>query len=392
MNSGTGNQDGVRKTAAAVLPLLETIADEVVARPLPRIQQTRDDGSVESLGFADALVAKKNADAPRQIFFCIHLDTVYPPDCDFQHVEAFRQDGRDCLRGPGVADAKGGLAVLLGTLEAIHHASKSDSIWQKVGWRVVLNPDEEIGTPASTPLLQEVGRECDFGLLYEPALPDGTLIGARKGSGNFTIVVRGRSAHAGREIAAGRNAVAALCDALLQIAKLQTADESVTVNLGRVAGGTALNVVPDLAVGRFNVRIQHAAAMAGVREAIAQIVGDINDRDGYSAHLEGDFSSPPKPVDAGLEVLQERLTDAGNSLAVPIRFRPSGGVCDGNKLAAVGVPNIDTMGPIGGKIHSDQEYVVCESLVQRSQLGFQMLSDFARHPERFPSRSDRIRK
>ncbi|MEM9828087.1 MAG: hypothetical protein AAF958_15960, partial [Planctomycetota bacterium] len=84
INSGTGNQDGVRKTAAAVMPLLETIADEVVARPLPRIQQTRDDGSVESLGFADALVAKKNADAPRQIFFCIHLDTVYPPDCDFQ--------------------------------------------------------------------------------------------------------------------------------------------------------------------------------------------------------------------------------------------------------------------------------------------------------------------
>ena len=121
-----------------------------------------------------------------------HYDTVYPKESPFQTVRT-REDG--ALWGPGVADMKGGISVMLAALEAFEaHPDKA-----RVGYRVLLSPDEEIGSPGSAPLLERLGREGHVGLTYEPALADGTLAGARKGSGNFHILVRGRSAHAGRD-------------------------------------------------------------------------------------------------------------------------------------------------------------------------------------------------
>ena len=133
----------------------------------------------------------------------------------------------------------------------------------KIGWEVLLNADEEIGSPGSIGVIKQIAARCDLGLLYEPALPDGTLVSWRKGSGNFSFVVRGKAAHAGREFEKGRNAIVAASRLIDEIANLNT-DPEVTYNAGRISGGGPLNVVPDLAIGRVNVRVKTVEQQAEI--------------------------------------------------------------------------------------------------------------------------------
>ena len=141
-------------------------------------------------------------EAPVQVVLTGHYDTVFAPGGGFQGVVT-RPDG--ALHGPGVADMKGGLSVMLAALQAFegHPAAVN------LGYQVLLSPDEEIGSPGTAPLLAAMAAKSHVGMTYEPAMPDGALAGARKGSGNFHVVVRGRSAHVGRAFDEGRNAVTA---------------------------------------------------------------------------------------------------------------------------------------------------------------------------------------
>src|SRR5204863_2063795 len=118
--------------------------------------------------------------------------------------------------------------------------------------------DEEIGSPGSIELLNRAAKDNRLGLLFEPAMGDeGALVGERKGFGNFTVIVRGRAAHAGRDFAQGRNAVIAAAKMMHKLHALndELGSNGITVNVGRVVGGGAVNVVPDLCVARINVRI-----------------------------------------------------------------------------------------------------------------------------------------
>jgi glutamate carboxypeptidase len=142
---------------------------------------------------------------------------------------------------------------------------------------VLLSPDEEIGSIASGPVLAEFARQGHVGLTYEPALADGALASARKGSGNFHIVIHGRAAHAGRDFAAGRNAIMARRGVAEKLHALNGLRDGVTVNVARIDGGAPLNMVPDVAVVRFNVRFPEAEAAAWFEAQVARIVGEIGD-------------------------------------------------------------------------------------------------------------------
>ena len=205
--------------------------------------------------------------------------------------------------------------------------------------------------------MKKLASRCDVGLLYEPALPDGTLVSWRKGSGNFTFVVRGRAAHAGREFEKGRNAIVAVSRLIDQIAEFNVEPE-VTYNAGRISGGGPLNVVPDLAVGRVNVRVKTVEQQSEVEAKFAELVARFNQLDGISVEQFGGFSSPPKPLCSETERLQQRIESAGAALGLPVSWRGTGGASDGNKFAAAGLPNVDTLGPQGGAIHSRDEYLI----------------------------------
>jgi glutamate carboxypeptidase len=328
-----------------------------------------DDGSVRTEAHADALKITARPDAPIQVVLTGHYDTVFPADSRFQTVTK-RADG--ALNGPGVADMKGGISVLLAALEAFEtHPDRHG-----VGWTVLLSPDEEIGSPASAPLLAELGARGHVGLTYEPALADGTLAGARKGSGNYHLIVAGRAAHAGRAFEEGRNAVAGAAIIAAALHGLNGRREGVTVNVAKISGGGALNVVADNAVVRFNVRVPDKAAADWI-DASVRAIAAAPPIEGLTLALHGGFTRPPKPMDAAQTALFEAVKEAGALLGQPIAWKSSGGVCEGNNLHAAGLPNIDTLGVRGGDIHSDQEFAWPDSFVERAQLSALILCKIA---------------
>ncbi|MEM9588622.1 MAG: hydrolase, partial [Planctomycetota bacterium] len=383
VNSGTMNQSGVRQVGLIIQDWLAGLDADVRLIPTPSAPLVNDVGTQDRLDLSETIVASCREEAPRQVLLGIHTDTVYGLESAFQSVSCPQPDR---CHGPGVADAKGGIVVMVAALEAFERYRESD----QVGWTVFLNPDEEIGSPGSVSLLQQLASGADFGMVYEPSLPDGTIISDRKGSANYVLVVRGKAAHAGREFSAGRNAIAMLCKLLIEIEGMTTGDESITVNLGKVTGGGPVNIVPDLAVGRFNVRVKHSDDVSAIGKRLEEMVGRAGESDGYEVQLHGGFLSPPKVLDKGTQTLLDRVVDAAGQMGLELRAADSGGVCDGNKLAAAGLPNIDTLGPRGGNIHSDEEYLLIDSLAERAELSCRVMQAFEAHPERFPRRADLV--
>jgi glutamate carboxypeptidase len=308
-------------------------------------------------------------EAPTQVVMTGHYDTVYPASSPFQTVRR-RDDG--ALHGPGIADMKGGISVILAALEAFETHPERNA----VGWSVLISPDEEIGSLASAPILAELGRRGHLGLTFEPAMPDGSLASSRKGSANWHLVVQGKAAHAGRAFEEGRNAIAGAARIGWALHALNGQREGVTVNVARIAGGAPLNVVPDVAVVRFNARVPDKAAADWTEAAVNEILLD-TPFEGLSLHLHGGFTRPPKPIDASQQVLMNVVTEAGQLLGQAIGWKPSGGVCEGNNLHAAGLPNIDTLGVRGGDIHSEAEFAWPESFVERAQLAALLMTKVA---------------
>lgn len=369
VNSGSRNAAGLE----AVLTLLEAearrLAADVVRVPTAGSTTVADDGSVRAEAHADALRITARPDAPVQVVLTGHYDTVFPADSAFQSVTT-RPDG--ALNGPGIADMKGGISVLLAALEAFELHPDHD----RVGWTVLLSPDEEIGSPASAPLLAGLGARGHLGLTYEPSLPDGTLAGARKGSGNYHLVVAGKAAHAGRAFHEGANAVAGAALLAVRLHALNGQRDGVTVNVAKIAGGGPLNVVADNAVVRFNVRVPDAASAAWIEAEVRALAAE-PPFPGLTLALHGGMTRPPKPMDASQTALFEAVREAGALLGQSIAWKPSGGVCEGNNLHAAGLPNIDTLGVVGGDIHSDQEFAWPASFVERAQLSALILCKVA---------------
>lgn len=360
INSGSRNLGGLERMA-------DLLADAFAGLPgLLRLEQPDVVETVDSAGKAIKVQHGRHLHltvrptAPLQMLFTGHMDTVFGAD------HAFQETGwldAGTLNGPGVADMKGGIAIMLAALKAVERSPIAD----RLGYEVVINSDEEVGSPASAALLARSAQGKRAALTYEPAaLPDGTLAGARPGSGNFSIVVRGRSAHAGRNPEEGRNALLAAADLALRLDRLKR--EGLTVNPSRIEGGSPSNVVPDLAILRVNLRPRTPELEAEVSREIDTLVAAVAaDRD-VQIELTGSFGRPPKPMRPEAEALFNLVKQAGADLGQSIAWKPSGGVCDGNNIAACGVPVVDTMGVRGGKIHSTEEFLIVNSLPERAAL------------------------
>ena len=360
INSGSRNLGGLERMADTLVDAFAALPGIIrLDNPAP-VEAVDATGRRSSIEHGRHLHLSVRPTAPVQLLLTGHMDTVYAAEHPFQGT-SWIEDG--VLGGPGVADMKGGLAVMLAALKAIEESSSSD----RIGYEVVINSDEEVGSPASATLLAQAARGKRAALTYEPAaLPDGTLAGARPGSGNFAFVIRGRSAHAGRNPEDGRNALTAAADLALRLEALRR--DGLTVNPSRIEGGGPTNVVPDLAILRVNLRPRTPDIEAAASCAIAEMVAVIaNERD-VSIEPSGGFGRPPKPLTAEAEKLFKLVAKAGADLGQQIAWQPSGGVCDGNNIAACGVPVVDTMGVRGGKIHSPEEYLIVESLAERAAL------------------------
>jgi glutamate carboxypeptidase len=364
-NSGSFNATGVRAVGEQMRARFAPLGCVHEWIELPDFASTADDGGRRERPIGPALRLRQRPDAPLQVFLGGHLDTVFAADHPFQQV---REDADDSLHGPGVADLKGGLLVMWAALAAVECSPWRD----RIGWEVLLNPDEEIGSAGSAPLLREAAARNRFGLVYEPSFPDGGLASQRKGSGNFDVIVHGRAAHAGRNPEHGRNALRTAADTMRAIDTLNGLRDGVTFNVGYVHGGGALNVVPALCVFKFNVRTAKPDDECWVQEQLDLILSRAQG-DGIRFELRGGFTRPPKIVDARAQTLIDWIGDCGRALGTPVTFSPTGGCCDGNNLAACGLPNVDNLGVVGRDIHSDAERMRISSLTERAKLSALLL-------------------
>ncbi len=359
VNSGTTNLVGLKTVAGLLADAFSGLPGDVTLIAPDPVESVDAKGIVTEVQRGDHLKVSVRPDAPVRVLLTGHMDTVFAADHPFQSLR-WREDG--VLNGPGTADMKGGIAVILAALSALETTPQATAI----GYDVLINSDEETGSHASARLIAELAQGKVAALTYEPALPDGTLAGARPGSGNFSIIIHGKAAHAGRNPEDGRNALVAAADLAVRLAAAKA--PGLKVNPARIDGGGPNNVVPDLAILRVNLRPMTRDDMTLATDVIRNAVAAIKRDHDVCCHVHGGFNRPPKPIDAAAEKLFNLVRDCGSELGLAINWRPTGGVCDGNNIAACGIPVVDTMGPRGGAIHSDEEFLIVDSLSERARL------------------------
>ena len=370
INSGTGNLSGLARMADLLGQAFSALPGEVRLIDPDPVEQVGADGTVRDVRHGQHLLVRVRPDAPRRVVLTGHMDTVYGVEDAFQQCDW--TDERT-LHGPGTADMKGGISLMLAGLKAFESSAP------ELGYDVLINSDEETGSASSARLIAELAQGKLAALTYEPPLLNGNMARARPGSGNFSAVIRGRSAHAGRNPEDGRNAVLAASDLALRLAAM--VEPGLSLNPAKIDGGGPNNLVPALAIRRFNMRPQEAEMMERALVQIEALIAEVARAHDVSIHLHGGMGRPPKTITTATERLYALVRQASLDLGQPMEWQDTGGVCDGNNIAACGVPVLDTMGAPGGAIHSPDEFLQVDMLAPRAALTALVMHRLDRHKE-----------
>lgn len=347
-----------------------SLGGEMKSLLIPPRQTIDPEGKIIQQSHGEALQITKRLHAPIRLFFGGHMDTVFRSDDPFQQAKI--QSSR--LIGPGVADMKGGLLVMLKALETLEK-----SPWaEKIGWEILITPDEEAGSCGSELLYASAAKKYDAGFIFEPAFANGNLVKSRKGSANIALTVQGKSAHVGRDFYAGKNAVAALARFLTNLEQINDPSRGITVNIGEFQGGSAFNIVPDFAFAKVNMRVDQLDDEKITQECLQLLQEEANAQEGIQLNVHPLAVRAPKIVDQPTERLFELVQACGTELGLSLDWQSTGGVCDGNILAAGGLPTLDTMGVVGGQLHTADEYMEIDSLADRTCLTALMLLKIAK--------------
>ncbi|MDB4474407.1 hydrolase [Opitutaceae bacterium] len=358
INSGSRHAEGLACMADTLVDAITELTPHIERIPLA-------DGR-------SAIRAELRPDAPRKVLCSGHYDTVFEVDHAFQTTQILANPPR--LNGPGVADMKGGLVVMLATLAAFENSPHATEI----GWTILITPDEEIGSIYSAAVIEAEAPKHQLGLVFEPARESGAMVRSRAATSIFNIEVHGREAHAGRNPEDGRNAVTALAQLCLEIDALPSTIPDTLVNVGNFTGGGTVNIVPDFAQTEINARASTQAGVDALTHAIHTAVAATNERDGFTAQLSGGFNCAPLQLTSIREALFAYLNQCAVDLGhPPLEWIDVSGGSDGNVLHAAGLPVLDGLGPIGGGLHSAREYIELPSLsaaVQRTALFLERLA------------------
>jgi glutamate carboxypeptidase len=335
----------------------------------------------ETLG--DTVVGTFRGRGSVRVLVLAHLDTVFEPGT--VAARPFRIEGGRAL-GPGVTDMKGGLLAGLYALRAIRSAgmaaakggmpSTSDEPsgvggvlpWLPLGQLTfVANPDEEIGSPVSTPVIAELAPSHDVALVLECARANGDIVSARKGNLDLRLTVEGRAAHAGVEPEKGRSAVLEAAHKVIALQALNGRWPGVTCNVGVIVGGTRPNIVPPEAVLQIDVRSPSRSGLEEAEDAVRAIAAHSTVPDTLGRVEERSRHWPMEKLPAAA-ALVEIAVSVARELGFDLHDAATGGASDGNTTAGLGVPTLDGLGPIGGLDHSPDEYLELDSIVPRVAL------------------------
>ena len=372
IDCGSYTPAGVNEVATWVAGELESMGATVERRPDP------------SGRLGDTVIGRfegRPGAGPR-ILLIGHMDTVFEAGTvakrPFRIVDA---GAGPIAKGPGVSDMKAGLLAGIRALGALQNVlgagDRRDLPFERITF--VANPDEEIGSPSSTPHIVESARETDACFVLECARASGAFVSARKGMADIRLRIYGRAAHAGVEPEKGRSAIVAGAELVRDITALNGRWPHVTTNVGVFKAGTRPNIVCDEAELQVDVRAMSAEPLAAARAAIAELAANPAVPD-VTVDLETMHHWAP------LEKLERsgRLADHTISLARRLGFETedvaTGGASDANTTSGMGVPTIDGLGPIGGMDHSPEEYLEVDSIVPRTALLAALLLEVGRDP------------
>lgn len=303
-------------------------------------------------------ICRRPSDTPRSVLIAGHLDTVHDPDGPFREL-TIAPDGKTAT-GPGCVDMKGGLVIAMGALEALHETGIPAS------WGFLMNSDEETGSFHSAKAIANESARYDLGLALEPAMAGGELAIERSGSGQFMIECRGRAAHVGRSFSEGVSAVTALARRILEVSEMPDPAHGRILSIGPLEGGVATNAVPDRARAWGNARFPSPEAADEI-DAMLNALATPDDAM-PATRVYTCFNRPAKPLTPQTERLALEARKAAEDLGQSLPFASTGGVCDGNIMQHAGLPTIDTLGVRGGGLHTPDEWIELESLVERCQL------------------------
>lgn len=346
IDSGTYLKAGVNQIADIIAPKLRELGFEVERLPQP--------------DFGDHLLARKGGSSAKRLLCIGHMDTVFPEG--EAERRPFRIEG-DKAYGPGVIDMKGGIVVLLYSLEALMEADPN--LYRALDLTLLFNSDEEVLSPTSTPYITREAKASDTVCVLEPARPKGQVVIKRKGVGKYYLTVHGKAAHAGAQPELGISAIEELARTILELHALTDFDDGLTVNVGVIRGGSRSNIIAEQAYAEIDVRAVDHAQMDRVREEFGRICRP--HRDGIRMELTGGIGFPPMlKTERSLELLSF-VHEAGRELGLYIDEIPTGGGSDGNHASQY-TPTIDGLGPQGTGAHSPDETLIVPTLLERSKV------------------------
>lgn len=362
INSGSLNKDGVDEIARFFSTELREMGFSINTLPGEVIEMPSCPGSNYAIDVADHVLATKPGNSSRLLLMG-HLDTVFPPDSPFQE---FRREG-DTMYGPGVADMKGGLVIMLYALKALHEAGELDDL----AISVLLNSDEEMGSLSSRKYLEEQARQHDWGLVFESSGTD-NLTRTRKGLGQARFVVTGKASHAGGAHEQGRSAIKELAYKIVEIENMTDYETGLTVNVGIVSGGEARNTIAPCAEALVDLRYPEPQQGLDAADQFEGIFSEVYSYPVDSGELSTEswvnLHRPPKIPTEESDYLLEKARSIGRLFGQEIGVTDSGGGTDGSLTQAVGLPTQDSLGVAGTGAHSNREEARASSMVERAQL------------------------
>ena len=361
---GSYTKDGVDEIGRFVAGFLAELGAAVEARPDP------------SGRLGSTIVGTLDGDEPDGLRLLLigHMDTVFDPGTAAER--PFRIDANGIATGPGVTDMKSGLLAGLYALRAI--LATAGRPFGRITF--VANPDEEIGSPTSTPHIRALAADVDACLVLECARANGDIVSSRKGIVDARIEVTGRAAHAGVEPEKGRSAILAAADLVGRLHALNGRWDGVTVNVGVIDGGTRPNVVAERCSLEVDVRAVARDALVTAEAEIARLLESLVVPDTTATITEMARWWPMEKLERSGRLVEHAVALAGR-LGFELRDAATGGASDANTTAGMGIPSVDGLGPIGGNDHAPAEYLEVTSVVPRTTLLAGLILAIARDPE-----------
>jgi glutamate carboxypeptidase len=287
-----------------------------------------------------------------------HMDTVFPLGT-LEHMPFHEKDGK--ILGPGVSDMKAGSVIILTALRVL----MENKIMPMVPITVLFTSDEETGSHTSRKWIEKLAKDACLVLVLEPGMPDGSIKTWRKGVGEIHIVAHGQAAHSGGNHEKGKNAIEELSHQVLAIQGMTDYGRETTLNVGVIQGGTVVNVVPDTAWMDVDLRVMIPGEAERIFEAIYNLKPVLQ---GTSLEINGNLNRPPMPFNQLMQKTFDHAKEIASRNGITLTASGTGGASDGNFVAPLGIPVLDGLGAIGGDYHSENEYIIKESLVSRTRL------------------------